>query len=225
MPAHRPDRVLGVLTAVTSISFYLLAAASAAALIAAPAVKLLAPEPQGRERGLEVPVAVNSVWEWGLEVPAILRDSEEAVETPWGPARLAVDDVNATILLPIDSLPWWLLGVLWTFVAALSALMLLALHHLRRIFQRVRAGDPFAAENALRMRRLGILLLALTLLHDLTLYAAALAVRNWLASATVEIAVLPRIDLRVAFVALVIVALAEVFRRGAHLEDEQSLVI
>ena len=50
------------------------------------------------------------------------------------------------------SAPWWLVGVLWTHVAIVLTLMLLSLHHLRRIFQRVRDGAPFDADNALRMR-------------------------------------------------------------------------
>lgn len=225
MPVHHPDRVLGVLAVVTSISFYLLAAACAAVLVAGPAARLLADGPTGRQGARQAPATVNSVWEWGLEVPAELRDAEEPVETPWGPGRVEIERVRATLMLPIATLPWRLVAILWTHVAFLSALMLLALHHLRRIIQRVRAGAPFEAANALRMRRLGVLLLALTLLDDLARYATAVAVRNWLASRTVEVAVVPRFDLRVAFVALVIIALAEVFRRGAELEDEQSLVI
>jgi hypothetical protein len=48
--------------------------------------------------------------------------------------------------------------LLWTHTAAALGLMLLFLHYLRRIFQRVRDGAPFDAANAVRLRWLGMLL-------------------------------------------------------------------
>lgn len=50
-----------------------------------------------------------------------------------------------------------------------------SLHHLRRIFQRVRDGVPFHAEDPVRLRWVGALLLALALLNAVTGFLTVLA--------------------------------------------------
>ena len=57
------------------------------------------------------------------------------------------------------------------------------------------------------------------------LFISALAVKDALSSGLIGVSAGPRIEFMVIFVSLVLVALAEVFRRGAELEDEQSLVV
>lgn len=210
MSAYRPDRVVRVLNTLVSTVYFGLWVVTVVVLIAAPAAKLLA---SGRN------------WVWALEVPATLLDSGATVHTSWGPARLVVQDVRGILQLPIATLPWWLVAVLWTRVAVVLALMLLSLHHLRRIFQRVRDGAPFDADNALRMRWLGVLLLALVVFDGVAELATSLAVSKGLPAGSVTVATGLHIDMPLVFVALVLVVLAEIFRRGAELETEQSLVI
>ena len=211
MQAYRADRVVRVLTALVSIAYFMACAGGAAALIAAPAAKLFAPG--------------HPEWVWALKVPATVLDSETTVRTAWGAARLVVGEVQGDLRLPIEMLPWWLVGVLWSHAAVGIALALLSLHHLRRIFQRVRDGAPFDAQNALRMRWLGLLLLALALFESVGEFVTAQAVRGGILGAEIGVAAGPRVDMAIVFVALVLVALAEIFRRGAELETEQSLVI
>ena len=210
MEGYRPDRVVRGLTAVVSIAYFALFAVGVLALLAAPGARLLA--------------AGHDNWVWGLDVPAATADTT-SVLTAWGGARLVVDGAPAVLELPIAMLPWWLVGVLWVHAAVAIGLTLLAVHHLRRIFQRVRDGAPFDAQNALRMRWLGLLLLALSLFEGLGRSLTALAVRGRLVGEEIAVSVAPRIDPTTIFVALVLVALAEIFRRGAELEDEQSLVV
>ena len=212
MQGYRPDRVVRALNALVSIAYFGLWLVTAAVLVGAPAAKLMA-------------TAHPDDWIWALEVPATLQDAGATVDTSWGPARLIVEDVRGILHLPIARLPWWLVAVLWTHVAVLLGLMLLCVHHLRRIFQRVRAGAPFDRANALRMRWLGLLLLALAVFSAVAELATSLAVRSGLSSGDISVAMQPRLNVPLVFVALVLVALAEIFRRGAELEDEQSLVI
>jgi hypothetical protein len=123
-------------------------------------------------------------------------------------------------------LPWSVLALLWSYAAVGGALMLLFLHNLRRIFQRVRDGAAFDAQNVVRLRTLGTLLLAIAGLNAVAELATSVAVRRGLApgsSLTVPTGL--HIDLTLVPVALVLMALAEVFRRGAALEHEQSLVV
>jgi hypothetical protein len=211
MHTFRSDRVVRVLTTVVSIAYFGLWGVAAVALLAAPAVKLLA--------------AGHPEWVWGLKVPATVLDSEATVRTSWGAAHLVVGDVRGSLHVPIAMLPWWLVTLLWTHLAIMFGLMLASLYQLRRIFQRVRDGVPFDAHNALRMRRLGVMMLALASYNAVAEFVTSRFVRDALVSRSIAMADGPRVDFAFVFVALVVVALAEIFRRGAELEREQSLVI
>lgn len=211
MPAYRPDRAVRVLTTIVSIAYFWLWAGIVLVLVATPALKFFASD--------------HPEWEWGLQVPATLSASDATVLTRWGTGRLEVEDVRGTLRLPIAMLPWWLFATLWTHTAVMGALMLLFLHHLRRICQRARDGAPFDAGNASRLRWLGWLLIAFVLIDGVAGFVTALAVRRGLASASIGVPSGVQIDGHLIIVALVLVALGEIFRRGAELEVEQSLVV
>ena len=216
MQTYRPDRVVRLLTTVVSISYFALCGGAFLVLTLVPAMKLFG----GNDRD----------WMLGLgpiqiELPASAMDSVATVPTRWGPARLDLDEVHAGLHMPIVLLPWSVVAVVWIEVAVASALILLFLHHLRRIFQRVRDGAPFDAHNALRLRWLGLLLLALAVFAGVAELATSLVVREWLARNDIAVSTGLHIDGSLVFVALVLIALAEIFRRGAELEHEQSLVV
>lgn len=211
MRAYRPDRVVRVLTAIVSIAYFGLSVLAAVLLIGLPAVKLLAGD--------------SPEWVIGLAVPAVTLDSDATVLTRWGNARLEVENVRGSLKLPVSIIPWWLFAMLWVYVAAAIALTLTFLHHLRRIFQRVRGGVPFDAANALRLRWLGLLLLAIAVLNGVAESVAALAVRGSLIAEGVKVPLGISVDGWVLLFALLLLALAEIFRRGAELEEEQSLTV
>jgi hypothetical protein len=127
--------------------------------------------------------------------------------------------------LPLGPLPWSLFALLWLHVAVIAGLVLAMLHHLRQLFRRVRGGAPFDATNAMRLRWLGWLLLALATLNTVAGAAVSLAVRGAVTDGSVGIPASLEVDMTMVFVALVLLALAEIFRRGAELEDERALVI
>lgn len=211
MQAYRPDRVVKVLTALVSIAYFGTWFLMAVVLIGAPAVKVF--------------VGNDPEWTWSLPVPATVEDADAIVHTSWGSARLEFEEVQAELSLPIGMLPWSTFAFLWTHVAVLGALMLLFLHHLRRIFLRVRSGVPFDAENAVRLRWLGLLLIAMAVLGGIVEFVTALGVRSGLTSSTIAISTGFHVNGRTVFIGLVLIALAEIFRRGAELETEQSLVV
>lgn len=134
--------------------------------------------------------------------------------------------VRGTLKLPISTMPWALLALLWCYAAVEGALMLLVLHNLRRIFQRVRDGAAFDAQNVVRLRTLGALLLAIAGLSAVAELTTSIVVRRGLADgSSLTVPTGFHIDGTLVLVALVVRALAEVFRRGAALEHEQSLVV
>ena len=208
----RPDRVLRVLTTLASLAYFGLWAGAAVVLIALPALKVAG--------------GSAAAFHYGLELPVVVPNIEATVDTAGGPARLTLGDVRAKLRLPVPNLPWSLVAVLWTYTAVAAALMLLLMHNLRRIFQRVRDGAAFDAQNASRLRTLSVLLVALATLNAVAETATAIAVRRGLpTSSSVAVPSGLHVDLTLISVALVLMALAEVFRRGTELEDEQSFVV
>jgi hypothetical protein len=212
MRIARPDRVVRTLTALASFAYFVTWAGWALVLIALPLLKAFGGN--------------GADFHYGLELPVTAPTLQTMVQTVWGPAPLRLDEVRGELRLPISTLPWSFVALLWSYVAVAGALMLLFLHNLRRIFQRVRDGAAFDAQNVVRLRTLATLLLAIAGLKAVAEMATSIAVRRGLtpdSSLTVPTGF--HSDLTLVPVALVLMALAEVFRRGAALEHEQSLVV
>lgn len=211
MRAYRPDRVVRVLTGFLSIAYYGLLVLGVLVLIGLPIVKLVAGD--------------DPDWEIGLTVPVVSLDSDAMVLTRWGEARLEVEDTRGSLRLPVGMLPWGLFAILWSYTAGAIVLVLLFLHQLRRIFQRVRGGAPFDATNGTRLRWLGILALTLAILKGVSELVTSMAIRGRLIGERVEVPLGLSVDGSLVFFGLVLLALAEIFRRGAELEEEQSLTV
>lgn len=211
MQAYRPDRVVTALTTLVSIAYFGLLVLGLLVLIGLPVAKLVAGD--------------DPEWVIGLTVPVASVDEDATVLTRWGNARLETESMRGSFRLPVSILPWWLFGVLWAYSAAGIAIMLMFLHHLRRIFQRVESGAPFDATNPLRLRWLGLLALALALLEGLSELVTSLAVRGGLISERLEVPLGLSVDMSLVIFGLVLLALAEIFRRGAELEEDQSLTV
>jgi hypothetical protein len=212
MRTFRPDRLVKMMAAVAAVAYFAFWIGGILVLVTLPVVKMFG--------------GPGSKFHYGLQLPVATADLETTVHTTWGPAPLKLDEARAKLQLPIPILPWSLIALLWSYTAVVFALMLILLHNLRRIFERVRDGAAFDAQNAVRLRTLGLVLLALAVLNAVAEVATAMAVRRGLA--TTSSVVVPsglHADLTLVPVALVLLALAEVFRRGTELEDEQSLVV
>jgi hypothetical protein len=212
MRIARSDRVVRTLAAFVSFGYFVLWAGAVLVLIGLPIAKVFG----GTEGGFY----------YSLELPLTAPSLQTVMPTAWGPAPIMLDDVRGELKLPISTVPWSLLAVLWSYAAVAFVLMLLFLHNLRRILQRVRDGSPFDAQNVVRLRTLGVLLLAIVALNAVAEAATSIAVRRGLpAGSSLTVPTGFHVDLTLVPVALVLIALAEVFRRGAVLEHEQSLVV
>jgi hypothetical protein len=212
MRTEQSRRVVRTLAALASFGYFVMWLGGALVLIALPLLRAFGGAGDGFHYSLELPVTAPNL--------------QTMVQTVWGPAPLLIEDVRGKLELPIASLPWSVLALLWSYAAAVGALMLLALHNLRRFFQRVRDGAAFDAGNVVRLRRLGALLLAIAGLNAVAQVATSIAVRRGLpAGSSLTVPTGLHVDLTLVPVALVLIALAEVFRRGAELEHEQSLVV
>jgi hypothetical protein len=214
MQTYRADRVVRLLTGLVSFVYFGAWVVAAFVLIVAPLLKLLAP---------------NLVHDpsFRLEVPVTLPRLSATVVSQWdaAPAGITLTAVTGDIGLPMSMMPTWFHVAMYAAIAIFFGLLLLFLHHLRVLFRRVRAGAPFDAANAIRMRWLGVLLLGLHVYFGAFDFWLSTMVTRVLASSRIPIGSALHINWLGVFIALVLVGLAEVFRRGAALEEEQSLVV
>jgi hypothetical protein len=214
MNAYRPDRVVKTLTFIASILYFGGWVAAVLVLIGIPVGRLVAGKGLGNQAFL-------------LTVRVDLTDMPTTLAPTWAPdaSRLTLTDVSGLLQLPAEVVPRWVLVTSWIAFAVMATLMLLFLHHLRRLFMRVRDGAPFDAHNAVRLRWLGVLLLVFCMFNSGFTFWMSSVTTSAVLSPNVTITSSLTIEWPVIFVGLVLLALAEIFRRGTALEDEQSLVI
>jgi hypothetical protein len=211
MQPYRAARAIRILTALVTLAYFGGLVGGTLLLVGTPAIKLFAPE--------------SADWKFGLPVRAELRGADAVVATRWAGAQIELEDVRGALRLPISAMPWSLFVVLWTYIALALALMLLFLHHLRRVLHRARDGAPFDPDNAGRLRLLGLLGLALALLQAAAEFLTSLAVNEGLTGDEIRVPTSIHVDGPLVLFALVLLTLAEIFRHGAELEHEQSLVV
>lgn len=96
---------------------------------------------------------------------------------------------------------------------------------LRQIFRTLVEDHPFLAENASRVQRIGVALLVLTLVQWVggILAGSYIAGNVQLPGVTMMVRLNP--DLTMACFGILVLILAEVFRRGAQLQEDQDLTV
>jgi hypothetical protein len=110
-------------------------------------------------------------------------------------------------------------------LVALLSLVLWVLGQLRAVFRTLRDGRPFVAANATRIRRV-----ALGVIFGETGRAAIVFLTNYYASTHFAAEGLrfdarPDFNIMAVLYGLIILVIAEVFRAGARLDEEQSLTV
>lgn len=96
---------------------------------------------------------------------------------------------------------------------------------LRAVVQTILDGDPFAAENGQRLRRLGYAVLAVGILRPSVDYIAAAEILNRLPTAVPALNPGPAFDAEVLLATLLILLLAHIWSYGLELERDQALTI
>ena len=110
-------------------------------------------------------------------------------------------------------------------VIAMLAIAVWVTDQLRRLFRTLREGHPFDPANARRVQRVGwAVILAESVRAMLTFSAQAFARSNFIADGIHFVTDLD-FNQGVVFSGVVILVLAEVFRAGTQLSDDQSLTI
>ncbi len=123
-------------------------------------------------------------------------------------------------------LSWPLFGAIVLAAAVMLGGALVIVDRLRRLFVNFTSNEPFNRENAVHLRAIWMVMLGL----ELAKYAFALAV-GW-AVATYgrpegieQVTIEPGVDISTWASILVLIVLAEVFREGARMREDQDLTI
>lgn len=97
---------------------------------------------------------------------------------------------------------------------------------LRGICANLRAGVPFAPDNAGRIRAMGLLVIISTIVKSMLFTVIGMLLKDYVLVKGVELkARLGSLDLTGILLGLLILVLAEVFRYGAELQEERNLTV
>jgi hypothetical protein len=211
--SHHESRELRALDRVISILYYGGWLLTAVLLIGLPILVMVSPDDGGHLLHVHVPVLIEKM--------------DATAEAAWRGAaeRYNLGNLRGHIEIPVKTAPQMLVVATWVSWALACALMLMMLHQARALVRRARGGAPFDAENAVTLRRLGLLLLAQYIVKAFYVFGTSSWLVGELSASSVPLSGAPYVNWSVLFSALVLLALAGIFRRGAALEHEQSLVV
>lgn len=137
----------------------------------------------------------------------------------------AVGSADSVLGVEIDRLdPWYVTFLAFAIVIGVLAAALIVVDRLRRIFATLSAGDPFVPENADHLRVIALVIAVYEIARVVMSVLAAHAVQASGAPSFVEAPLSPENAL-VWFGVLSLIVLAEVFREGARMRQEQKLTI
>jgi hypothetical protein len=161
-----------------------------------------------------------------LEVPVAFRidtATHPVTASPSGVERVHLENAHGSLLFsPRSGVE--VAGFAVPLVAVL-ALVMWGLAQLRAVFRTLRAGHPFVAANAIRIRRIAYAVILGELVRSAGAY---LGMRYAMTHFVIQgLRLQMRWDLSiVAIIAgLIIFVIAEVFREGTRLDEEQSLTV
>lgn len=109
----------------------------------------------------------------------------------------------------------WALALIPALTAAIAVLGFYFMRHLYRLVGTVGEGDPFVADNAVRLQAMGWISIAV---HVVAIPTSALA--NWTQAVTRGMHFEVDLPLAALFLALVLFILARVFREGTRMRED-----
>lgn len=164
--------------------------------------------------------------EVGLEVPVAFRidtDTHPVTASPPDVEHVHLENAHGSLLFSPRSRV--VVAGFAVLLVAVLALVMWVLAQLRAVFRTLRAGQPFVAANATRIRRIAYAVILGELLRSVVVYLGTrYAMTHFLIQG---LRLQTRWDLSiVAIIAgLIILVIAEVFREGTRLDEEQSLTV
>ncbi len=132
----------------------------------------------------------------------------------------AIEHASGVLRLNTPGRPWFAMAG-----GAMVGLVLWILAELGALCRSVRDGQPFAPRNPVRIRRLALAIVIAEVSRAAIVYAAHAYVAARFAADHLRFTAWPRIDAFAIVSALILLVLAEVFRTGTRLDEDQSLTV
>ena len=182
-------------------------------------------------RGLEMTVIPPSFGvspeahnNWTITIPVSVAIEEGRVAAPsLGIERAEIRDLRGSLRFPLQRGRLFIVNGLLLILGV--GVLLWLTTELQRILRTVRDGKPFAGSNATRVRRIGWVVIAgefvrATVVYLENSYAAAhFAADGFRFTARADFSVVAILE------GLIILVIAEVFRAGTSLDEDQSLTV
>ena len=112
-----------------------------------------------------------------------------------------------------------------TLVVIMLALVLWVLGQLSAVFRTLRDRRPFVPDNAIRIRRIGYAVILGELARTALVYASNSYAMTHFSANGLRFDARPDMNVFAIVHGLIILAIAEVFRAGTRLDEDQSLTI
>lgn len=195
-----PNRLPAVLERLTGIAIVLVVLVSVVVLVAAFFT----------DGGLDLPVQF-----------APEPESHSVTSDAWGQGT--IHDATGLVRFEERDAALVSLSVANTLFYMVPAIALLFL--LRRFLRTLASGEPFVGENARTLRWIGSIAIVFGLVAEGLQTTMAVAAMNSFATEGVHLEARFVPDLSVVFIGLVLLAVAEAFRRGTDLQADSDLTI
>lgn len=110
-------------------------------------------------------------------------------------------------------------------MAVLISVVLWVLGHLRAVFRSLRDGQPFVPANATRIRAIAVAVIFGEAARAVVIFLANLYASTHFAAEGLRFDARPDFNIMPIFYGLIILVIAEVFRAGTRLDEDQSLTV
>jgi hypothetical protein len=164
--------------------------------------------------------------EVGLAVPAAFRmetDMHGVTASPLGMEHVHFENARASLRFsPRSSV---IVAGSAAVLIAVLALVMWVLGQLRAVFRTLHDGQPFVAANATRIRRIAYAVIIGELARAVLAYLGMRYAMMHFSFQGVRFEARPDLNVVVIMCGLIILVIAEVFREGTRLDEEQSLTV
>lgn len=161
---------------------------------------------------------------WTLTIPVLVEmDETQAASSSPRMVRGEIQDLRGSLRFPIQRGAVFILNALVLILAIGLALWVIT--ELRAVLRTVRDGHPFVAANAVRVRRIACALIAGECARAAIVYLENSYAMTHFSAQGLRFAAKPDFSLGAILEGVIILVIAEVFRAGTRLDEEQSLTV
>jgi DUF2975 family protein len=182
-------------------------------------------------RGLELTVVPPSFGvspeshnNWTLTIPvSVTIDGGRIAAPSIGIERADIRDLRGSLRFPLQRGRVFIINSLLLILVMGVALWLTT--ELQRVLRTVRDGKPFAASNATRVRRVAWILIAGEFVRATIVYLENSYAATHFTAEGLRFTARPDLSVAAIIQGLIILVIAEVFRAGTRLDEDQSLTV